>query len=251
MNMIPVGTSASVKVIIDPSAARRELDGMKREMVKLEETRKKFHTEMEHTVEGSGRLVSGQPNPNNSSALSGGGSKPIASSGLGGMAQTAAGLGLFGKVGLVAGAGALIYKTANDGIKQVPKILTVIRELLHDTFVGEYSDVLLQKDGQIVEAAENAKELAVERSAVVGGAIDTVTDVIDFNMAAATLGGTLPKGEHQLTLINGFFEINKANRQMQESLQLHREEVTLEVGMGEARSAMARLVKLAGSSFGR
>ena len=246
MNLIPLGQSASVKVIIDPRAARREVDGLKREMTKLEETRKKFHEEVEHSNDGKARAFGNKPDPNSPAGKSLGGSGGAgAAAGRGGrdmldVAGRAAGALLIARVvkeGLIA---------ANSALKRGPAAVGFMRELLKDTPVGEYTNVLFQKDGIMAGAAQDAANDAMKRSAMINAAADTTTDVLDYNVAHLKLGGKIP--DNQGTVIEAFYKKNVAERQFEEMIQFAKERDLLEAATAET---VKRLQQANNAVFGR
>ena len=231
MNLIPLGQSASVKVIIDPRAARREVDGLKREMTKLEETRKKFHEEMEHAIDGKARVLGNHPDPNRPAGKSLGGGIPGGPAGAAALGRAAAGraagAGALGVGGAVVG-GLLL---ANAALKRGPAAVGFMRELLKDTAVGEYTNVLFQKDGILANATQEAATEASKRTAMILGGVDTVTDVLDYNVAHLKLGGKIP--DNQGTVIEAFYKKNVAERQFEEMIQFAKERDLLEAATAE------------------
>jgi hypothetical protein len=121
-----------------------------------------------------------------------------------------------------------------------------MRELLKDTPIGEYTNVLFQKDGLLANATQEAATEASKRTAMVLGGVDTVTDVLDYNVAALKLGGKIPDG--QTELIEKFYKKNVSERRFDEMIQFAKERDLLEV---TTKETVKRLQEAGSAVFNR
>ena len=135
---------------------------------------------------------------------------------------------------------------ANSAVKRAPAAVGFMRELLKDTPVGEYTNVLFQKEGILAGAAQDAANDAMKRSAMINAAADTTTDVLDYNVAHLKLGGKIPDG--QGTIIEQFYKKNAAERQFEEMIQFAKERDLLEAATAET---VKRLQEANSAVFGR
>lgn len=247
--MIP--RDASVKITIDPSAAKREADALRRDLARLNEAKKKAHEEIEHYIDGIGRVVDNKrPGPN---APDGGRSVPVANNASGANALGTAvdtmamryglkGFGnMAGNAGLSGGLASGIMGFARTaaipaaiigglymGTRMAPKITAGLSELA----TGLADKLPTQLQGPVQELAKwlDEKSQAMdakikEFESMVSGAMDTITDVIDYNSAALKLGGRWPKD--QTSIIKEYYTINQKQAQLDKTLnqELDREMV--------------------------
>lgn len=213
---------ASIRVTLDPAAAKREAHALREEMRKLDEQRKKLTEEMERTANGQpGATATNRANASSPPLQPGqhrsatpsvnvesddGGSK---GDGLGGLLGK--GLKFFALVKLVKGA----LQVGATVAKQLPLLTENLKSAAKGTM---FEDLANKADMTAQQLAERVIKIEARLEAIA----DTKTDVIDYNMAALKLG-RLPTD--QVGIIQDFFEINSQQLALKKTMdtELQRE----------------------------
>lgn len=211
MSSTPLG-DASIRITLDPEAARREASKLRDELRRIDEQRRKLHEEMERTLHAvPGGVASNRPNPASPGIpFPAPGSKPQANAwGPGGPTgmrgtQTPAGLDkLTSPQDLIDSIpfAKLIQKALQVGA-QTAKQLPLLTESLKAATKGTPFEFLAQEADALTKGLA---ERVLKLEALVEAIPDTKTDVLDYNIAALKLG-RLPTDQPQL--IQDFYEIN-------------------------------------------
>lgn len=238
MSSVKLG-DASIRVTIDPAAAKSEADRLKKELQKLDEMRKKAQDEMERALRGETSMGQNRPDPNTPGGggarqAAGAGSPPVNQSGVQASGREEdKGKGAGGRhFQDMIGSWINKARIAAEAIKASSAFSSYAKETLKGTmFEGLASGV----DEQVQKLAERVNKL---ESAYEGGFVDTVTDVVDFNIAALKLGGKFPAD--QKTLIADFAEINYQQSLLRKDIDLATKRSIYEVMPEAIRQAFLR-----------
>lgn len=212
MSSVKMG-DASIRVTIDPQAAKAEADRLKKELQKLDEIRKKTQEELERAFHGEKPLGATKPDPN---APGGQRVKPVPGAAGGEeqkeKAKKTSGQDVSERIG---GYFSKVYsavKVASDAASAGSGLTSYLKGLVKGTPFE--SRVIDGVDHAAQRAAEHLNKLDAGRSAF----HDTVTDVVDYNMAALKLGGKIPVDQDKI--VKDFAEINYQQNLLRANINL-------------------------------
>jgi hypothetical protein len=210
---------ASIKITLDPQAAKAEADRFKRQMDELDRQRKKLQEEMERAQRGEASLIQQHADPN---APMGRRAGPGANNAPGRWEDQGAVPDTSSK------SAQSIQNTVKDYLSKanlassLVQKSTVITEAVKDVFNGTIFEGLAKSlDTGVKSAAEKAINVGAHLSSVP----DTITDTVDYNMAALKLGGRFPMDQD--AIIRDFYEINLQQTNLRKNIDLETQRVTM------------------------
>lgn len=212
---------ASIRITLDPEAAKREADALKKELDKIEERKKKVAEEMERTANGEQSPTAAKPGPN-SPAQGRPGQHFKAGMGTSGMGDDE---GASKRNGSTIRSFKRMLDLGLTAVKfgaATAKKLSVAAGAMEEKFKGTMFEGIAKKGTAFFK---DAAEKAVKVESYGAAIPDTFTDVIDYNTAALKLGGKFP--EDQDKLIADFYKINQAQEELRKSFSLATEELML------------------------
>lgn len=217
---------ASIRVTIDPTAAKAEADKLRKELEKLDEMRKKAQEERERALRGEQAVVSGQPDPNapggqRSATTVGPTQSGITPSGAEDpTGRTSGGRKTSERIGEYFGAAMKAARTAAEATKVAGGFTSYLKKLFGGTALEGPANAV---DAAAQKAAEFVNKLEAGRDAF----HDTVTDVVDFNIAALKLGGKIPADQDEI--VKDFAEINYQQGLLRKDIDLATKRAIYEV----------------------
>lgn len=224
-SMIP--KEASVKIILDPSAAKRETESFKRELVKLDEAKKKAQDEIKAFIEGTARVVGGA-DPNDPDGKRGKPSSDRPNDQGADLEKPARRVGILDTIDSILS----VAKTAFQVTKNASTITAVLAEATKGTWVEEVTQYIDDKVKAMAEKVIDLESKLVLR--------ETAVDVVDYHIASLKLGGKVPTGDDEQKIIEEYWRIHSSQADLTKSLALEKE-----------RQLAQTVVKAVQASYGR
>jgi hypothetical protein len=206
--MIP--REASVRIVLDPQAIKRETDALRKEMTKLVVAKKRAQDEIQHFIDGTARVVdNADPNSPNGTRSKPSSDRPEDSGAQ--LEKPPRRKGVIDAIDSVIQAAKVGFAVA----KQASTITAVLAEAAKDTWFAEAFEMLDEKVKEIAE-----KVIDVESKLIVK---EVAVDVVDYHLASFKLGGKPPTGDEELKILEEYWRIHSAQMDLTKTFALERE----------------------------